>query len=127
MQQQASVDTAPELRVRSALHRLVFRFRVHRAVIPGTQRKADIVFGPAKVAVVVDGCFWHGCPIHGTHQASTNTEYWRSKRETNRLRDADTDERLGGAGWVADRVWEHEDPAVAAARIAELVRARRAG
>jgi len=76
-----------------------------------------------QVAVFVDGCFWHGCPEHGTWPKS-NIEFWREKIETNRRRDLDTNERLKAAGWEVVRVWEHENPDAAAERIAGLVRSR---
>lgn len=82
------------------------------------------MFGPSKVAVFVDGCFWHGCPEHVTFPR-TNAAYWREKIETNRLRDENTNERLVEIGWLPVRVWEHEDMAVAADRIARLVHERR--
>jgi len=82
------------------------------------------VFGPARVIVFIDGCFWHGCPEHATWPAH-NAEFWREKIETNRLRDRDTDERLTDAGWKVVRVWEHEDPHEVAGQIWELVRKRR--
>jgi DNA mismatch endonuclease (patch repair protein) len=88
------------------------------------RREADVLFGPAKVAVFVDGCFWHGCPEHATWP-KTNADFWRAKIEGNRRRDRDTDERLASAGWLAVRVWEHEDPIQAAARVRALVAARR--
>jgi DNA mismatch endonuclease (patch repair protein) len=77
------------------------------------------------VAVFIDGCFWHGCPLHATWPKA-NAAFWRTKIETNRRRDADTDARLGEAGWDVVRIWEHEDPAEAARLIAARVRARRA-
>jgi DNA mismatch endonuclease (patch repair protein) len=90
------------------------------------RRTADVVFGSAKVAVFVDGCFWHGCPdCYGHRTFKTNEQYWSKKVERNQRRDRDTDERLGAAGWTVVRVWEHEDPASAAARIAAAVRSRR--
>ncbi|MGX5691744.1 hypothetical protein ACWKWA_01010 [Dermacoccus abyssi] len=64
------------------------------------------MFGPAKVAVFVDGCFWHGCPEHGSI-AKANADFWSAKIERNRARDADTDARLAGAGWTVVRIWEH--------------------
>ena len=72
----------------------------------------------------VDGCFWHGCPTHASWPKN-NAEWWRSKIEANRARDRDTDERLGEAGWIAVRVWEHEQPTEAANRIEALIRQRR--
>lgn len=119
-------DTAAETVLRRELHRLGLRYRVHRRPVRGVRREADVVFGPAKVAVFVDGCFWHGCPEHGTWP-KRNGEFWRGKIEKNRARDADTDRRLAAEGWLAVRVWEHEDAVTAAARIASVVAARRAG
>lgn len=117
-------DTKPELELRHILHARGLRFRVDRAVLADRRRRADVVFGPAKVAVFVNGCFWHGCPQHATWPKA-NEDYWREKIETNRLRDRDTDERLGALGWEVVRVWEHEDPVVAADRLEKIVRNRR--
>jgi DNA mismatch endonuclease (patch repair protein) len=124
MQKQRSKDTAVELAVRRALHGLGLRYRVHRRPLPSLRRTADVVFGPARVAVFIDGCFWHGCPEHG-HVPSSNGWYWPAKIERNRTRDVDTCRRLEEAGWVAVRIWEHEDPENAAARVAALVSQRR--
>jgi len=77
-----------------------------------------------RVAVFVDGCFWHGCPKHATWP-KTNAVWWRNKIEGNQRRDADTDARLAAAGWLSVRVWAHEKPAEAAERIAGIVRTRR--
>jgi DNA mismatch endonuclease (patch repair protein) len=117
-------DTKPEIALRRLLHERGLRYRVDRAVLPGVRRRGDVVFGPAKVIVFVDGCFWHGCPEHATWPVH-NAEFWREKIEVNRLRDRDTDERLAGAGWKVVRVWEHEDPHEVAEQISELVRGRR--
>ncbi len=117
-------DTAPEMALRSILHRMGMRYRVDKSPLKGIRRRADLVFGPPKVAVFVDGCFWHGCPIHGTWPKK-NAEFWRSKIETNKRRDADTDRLLEEAGWSPIRIWEHEDPTAAAERVAAAVRARR--
>lgn len=124
MQLQRSHDTQPELAVRRAVHRLGLRYRVHRRPLPALRREADFVFGPAKVAVFVDGCFWHGCPDHGRRAHNVNGWYWPEKIARNRERDADTDARLSECGWMPVRVWEHEDPALAALRIAAVVRER---
>jgi len=118
-------DTKPERQLRSHLHRLGFRFRIHQKVLEGVRRKADVVFRSVRVVVLVDGCFWHGCPQHGTWPRE-NAAFWRDKIETNQRRDADTDRRLAEAGWLVIRVWEHEEPSAAAALIAEVVRSRRA-
>lgn len=82
------------------------------------------MFGPVKVAVFVDGCFWHGCPIHASWPKN-NAEFWREKIETNRKRDRDTDRQLTAKGWKVVRVWEHEVPEQVADSIEELVRSRR--
>ncbi|MBY8815633.1 very short patch repair endonuclease [Streptomyces cinereoruber] len=124
MSRQRSRDTDTEKALRSVLHAAGLRYRVHRRPLKGVRREADIVFGPARVAVFVDGCFWHGCPEHATWP-KRNSEFWRQKIEKNRVRDADTDARLEAAGWVSLRVWEHESPQKAAARVAAVVQARR--
>jgi DNA mismatch endonuclease (patch repair protein) len=118
-------DTVPELAVRSAVHRLGLRYRVAARPIPSLRRTADLVFRRARVAVFVDGCFWHGCPEHHVLPA-TNSSYWTGKVGTNRARDFDTDARLAAEGWLSLRVWEHEDPDDAARRIAAAVRQRTA-
>lgn len=97
------------------------RFRIHQRPLREIRREADIVFPSARVAVFVDGCFWHGCSTHGTWPRA-NAEWWREKIETNKARDRDTDSRLRAAGWETVRVWEHERPDEAAARVAEVVR-----
>ncbi|MGW3266570.1 very short patch repair endonuclease [Streptomyces sp. NPDC001056] len=125
MSRQKSRNTQVEIALRRALHAAGLRYRVHRRPLKGVRREADVVFGPAKVAVFVDGCFWHGCPVHATWPKS-NADFWRTKIETNRRRDRDTDQRLTAAGWTSVRVWEHEDPVEAAARVLALVVARRA-
>jgi DNA mismatch endonuclease (patch repair protein) len=107
-------DTKPELALRSAVHALGMRYRVGIRPVPQVRRTADIVFTRAKVAVFLDGCFWHGCPEHH-RPAQKNSGFWVAKIEGNKTRDADTDSRLREAGWQVIRVWEHEDP-VAAAR-----------
>lgn len=123
MQLQASRDTGPERELRSALHRTGLRFRVHVRPLAGVRREADIVFPKARVAVFVDGCFWHGCPEHASWPKA-NAHWWREKIEANRRRDADTDERLRAAGWMVIRMWTHEDPVAKSAEIAETVRGR---
>lgn len=118
-------DTAPEVALRRELYARGLRFRVDRAVLPDLRRRRmDIVFGPARVAVLVDGCFWHGCPEHAT-QPKANAEFWREKLRRNIERDRDTDEQLRCAGWLVIRVWEHEDATAAADRIETSVRQRR--
>lgn len=118
-------DTGPELAVRRALHRLGLRYRVD-APVPGVgvRRRADLIFGPARVAVFIDGCFWHACPDH-LRPASVNGQWWAEKLANTAARDRDTDERIRCAGWLALRFWEHEDPELVAGRIATEVRRRR--
>lgn len=116
------MNTGPEVRVRSALHRAGFRFRKNRAVAAGGIRaRPDVVFPAARVAVFVDGCFWHRCPEHGTSPRS-NDDYWTPKLARNVERDQRIDEALSASGWTVIRVWEHEPPAEAATRIATAVR-----
>jgi len=116
-------DTGPELALRSALHRKGFRFFVDRKVI-GNRRRVDIVFPTERVAVFVDGCFWHSCPLHGTTPRH-NRDWWNEKLEANRARDADTDRVLRHHGWTVIRFFEHEDPAVAADAVIHQVMAIR--
>ena len=123
MQATRQRDTAAELRLRVELRRLGLRYRLHRAVVPEVRRRPDVVFGRARIAVFVDGCFWHGCPYHGT-MAKRNRTFWQAKIRTNKQRDADTNRRLKEAGWRVVRVWEHESPKAAARRIARAVRVR---
>jgi DNA mismatch endonuclease (patch repair protein) len=118
-------DTAPELALRAALFRMGLRYRIDRRPIPSLRRKADLVFTRLKIAVFVDGCFWHGCPQHATWPKA-NAAFWRQKILGNRKRDRDTDRRLARAGWLCVRVWEHEDPGEAAERVARTVRDRKA-
>lgn len=124
MQRQRRRDTAPEVALRKELWHLGLRYRVHHPVLNSRQR-VDVAFTRARVAVFVDGCFWHGCPDHGS-TPKHNAEWWRSKLESNSLRDRTTDAALEAAGWTVVRVWEHEQPAIAADRIAQLVTGRTA-
>jgi DNA mismatch endonuclease (patch repair protein) len=128
MQLQREHDTGPELRLRRELHRRGLRYRLHLPVVPGTRRRrVDIVFPRSKVAVFVDGCFWHGCPEHGQRQHDLNGWYWPTKITGNRARDVDTDRRLDNYGWTVVRVWEHEPVAEAADRVEATVRSRSRG
>jgi DNA mismatch endonuclease (patch repair protein) len=123
MQSNKSRDTKPERALRSAVHARGLRYRVSAKPLANLRRTADLVFPRAKVAVFLDGCFWHGCPEHHT-VATANARFWADKVEGNRARDRDTDDRLAAAGWVSIRVWEHEDPQAAARQVEEVVRAR---
>lgn len=118
-----AVDTRAEVAVRSAVHALGLRFRKHVAPLRGLRCRADLVFGRQRVAVFVDGCFWHGCPEHGTSPA-TNSAYWIAKLGGNVERDRRNDAALAAAGWTVVRIWEHEDPRAAAQRVASAVRRR---
>jgi DNA mismatch endonuclease (patch repair protein) len=125
MSKQKPRNTRIEMELRKALFAAGLRYRVHRRPIKVVHREADIVFSSARIAVFVDGCFWHGCPEHATWPKN-NAEFWRVKIETNRQRDLDTDARLADSGWLAIRVWEHETTDAAVARVHEAVLRRRA-
>ena len=120
------VDTKPELALRRALHALGYRYRKDlRLDLPGGARvRPDIVFTARRVAVFVDGCFWHCCPEHGTQPAS-NTWYWTPKLQRNVERDRAADLALGAAGWTVVRLWEHEALDAAVAAVASLLPAPR--
>jgi DNA mismatch endonuclease (patch repair protein) len=126
MRANRSRDTKPEVALRSALHRLGLRYRVGQRPVADLRRTADLVFSRARVAVFVDGCYWHGCPEH--HRPSrTNAAFWQTKIEGNKRRDAETDSLLSGAGWQVVRIWEHEPTGEAALRVVEAVRTRQTG
>ncbi|WP_348626888.1 very short patch repair endonuclease [Rhizobium leguminosarum] len=116
--------TTAELKLRKALHAKGLRYSLHVPLLSKPRRVADVSFPKTRVAVFVDGCFWHGCPIHGSWPKN-NADFWREKIEANRARDADTDQRLANIGWTVVRVWEHENAQEAADRIADIVRSRR--
>ncbi|MEU8886835.1 very short patch repair endonuclease [Streptomyces sp. NPDC048442] len=124
MQAIRSRDTVPERLVRRLLHAQGLRYRVSARPLPDLRRTADLVFRPAKVAVFIDGCYWHGCPEHYV-PPKTNPGYWSGKVAGNMARDRDTNRRLSEAGWLVLRFWEHEPAAACAARIAAEVRERR--
>ncbi|MDN3293725.1 very short patch repair endonuclease [Streptomyces ficellus] len=113
MSRQTARDTTPELAVRKLLHAAGLRYRLH-VKVPGMPRRTiDIAFPGPKVAVFLDGCFWHGCPEHATHPKA-NAEWWRAKLEKNMARDRETTEHLHAEGWTVLRFWEHERPEVVA-------------
>lgn len=117
----------PELALRSALHRRGLRFRKDLLVrFSGGRTHPDVVFTRARVAVFVDGCFWHCCPIHGT-TPKANPGYWIPKLAANVARDRRVDQALQDEGWEIVRVWEHESPFLAADRIERIVRHRTQG
>lgn len=125
MKSQRRRDTKAELSLRSELWRRGLRYRVDVKVV-GRRRRVDIAFTRAKVAVFVDGCFWHRCPEHGS-LPKANRAWWTEKLEANERRDRDADTELVAAGWLVIRVWEHEDPIEAADCIEAAVRTRRSG
>ena len=120
MRNTARRDTPCELALRSQLHRRGLRYYVDWSV-PGSRRRADIVFVKARVLVFVDGCFWHVCPLHATWPKA-NADWWREKLVGNVARDRAADRHLTQQGWKVVRVWEHEDPSIAATRIERIVR-----
>ncbi|MCD0486168.1 very short patch repair endonuclease [Streptacidiphilus sp. ASG 303] len=120
-----SRDTSPEKALRSLVHAAGLRYRVCARPLPDLRRTADLVFRPAKVAVFVDGCYWHGCPVHYV-PPKTNPGYWSDKVARNIARDRDTDERLRAAGWTVLRFWEHEPSDECALRVLDTVASRRA-
>ena len=122
MRANRKVDTRPEVRLRQELHRLGLRFRKHLPIeAQGFVVRPDVVFTSHRLAVFVDGCFWHCCPVHGTKPRS-NSAYWTAKLERNRARDAQVDERLASGGWLVMRIWEHVPAAHAAADIHKALR-----
>lgn len=123
MQGNRSRDTSPELAVRRLLHAAGLRYRVAFRPLPNLRRTADIVFTKPRIAVFIDGCYWHACPEHRT-VARSNAVYWSEKLARNVARDADTTSQLEEAGWTVLRFWEHEDPADVAATVASAVRSQ---
>ena len=121
MQANRRRDTQPELALRRLLHARGLRYRVDYRPIRGLRNKSDIVFTRRRVAVFIDGCFWHGCPEH-YFASKTNVDYWEPKIEQNRLRDEAVTAALEEAGWRVIRVWEHECVEEAADRIEAAVR-----
>lgn len=124
MSRQSSRDTAPEVAVRRLLHASGLRYRVN-VPVPGMPRRTiDIVFPKARIAIFMDGCFWHGCPEHATHPKA-NAEWWRNKLDKNMARDQETTEHLQAAGWTVLRYWEHEIPVAVAGEVRSAVLQRR--
>jgi len=109
MARQARRDTKPELELRRRLHRLGYRYRVNSPLPGMPRRRADITFGPKRLIVFIDGCFWHGCPDHAT-SPQNNGDWWAEKLRKNIERDRDTDARLASSGWSVLRIWEHVEP-----------------
>lgn len=123
MRANRSRDTRPELAIRSAVHARGLRYRVAIRPVGGVRRTADLVFTRARVAVFLDGCFWHGCPEH-FHLPATNPGYWGPKIAANSARDLETDDLLAAEGWAVLRFWEHALAVEAATHIEDVVRQR---
>lgn len=117
MSRQRRADTGAEMDLRRLLHQRGFRYRIGLPVPGRPRRTIDIAFTRTRLAVFVDGCFWHSCPTHGTSPAA-NAAWWNSKLRRNVERDRDTDAALVVAGWSVLRVWEHDDPQQAAVTVA---------
>ena len=125
MQANRSRDTGPELVLRRGLRAAGERgYRVQLRPIPGSRTSVDIAFTKAKVAVMVDGCFWHGCPEHCV-ESKTNVDYWAPKIKKNRERDLAVDEMLSESGWTVVRIWEHELPSEGISKVLAALRQAR--
>lgn len=124
MQAQAVHDTGPEVDLRHWLHVAGMRFRTHVRPVGGLRRQADVVFPRERVAVFVDGDFWHRCPVH-YRPPKANREWWEAKIARNVARDRETDDALRAAGWLPIRVWEHEDMLVSSFYVRDVVISRR--
>jgi DNA mismatch endonuclease, patch repair protein len=120
MQANRSRDTQPELAIRRALHRRGLRFRVDYRPVQDVRCRADIVFTRARVAIFIDGCFWHCCPEHGTYPRA-NGEWWRAKLEANVARDRYNNTVLMSRGWQVVRLWEHESTELAVAKVSKAL------
>jgi len=115
-------DTRPERVLRSELHRRGLRFRIDYPVpVDGRSPRPDVAFTKKRVAVFIDGCFWHGCPEH-SQRPKQNSQYWGPKISRNIERDAEQDARLAAGGWMVLRFWEHDDPIRAADEVERLIR-----
>lgn len=124
MQRVRQKNTSCETALRRELHARGLRFRIQVHLLTQPRRVADIVFAGPRIAIFVDGCFWHGCPRHATWPKH-NAEFWRAKITSNQERDRDTTQRLRAAGWSVVRVWAHEKPNRVASRIEKMVDTRR--
>lgn len=124
MQRQRRKDTEPELAIRRALHRSGLRYRICVPVTGLRRRTIDIAFTRLRLAVFVDGCFWHGCPQHATWPKN-NAAWWKAKILKNRERDRETTRKLEDGGWTVVRIWEHESAEDAAGQLLELIKGMR--
>jgi DNA mismatch endonuclease (patch repair protein) len=103
-------DSAPELAVRRILHAAGLRYRVNARPVSNVRRTADIVFPRQRIVVLIDGCFWHGCPDHYRPATGARAAFWAKKIEQNRRRDVESTTFFETADWTVLRFWEHEDP-----------------
>jgi DNA mismatch endonuclease, patch repair protein len=115
------VDTSPEVALRRRLHADGLRFRKdYRLAAGDVHARADVVFPRQRVAVFLDGCYWHGCPEH-CRMPARNADYWQAKIARNRARDARITKALTDEGWHVVRIWEHEALEQAALRVREAL------
>ncbi|WP_405060309.1 very short patch repair endonuclease [Kribbella sp. NBC_01505] len=126
MQGNRARDTTPELRLRRLLHARGFRYRVSTRPLPAIRRTADILFTRVKIAVFIDGCYWHGCEQH-YRASSRNSAFWHDKIASNQRRDVETNKILSDAGWTVIRHWEHENVEAIANEVAAAVNQRSLG
>lgn len=119
-------ESAKERALRGALHACGERFRKDYAPLPGLRCKADVAFTRERLAIFVDGCFWHRCPEHGS-APKANSDYWRPKLDANVARDRRNDQALREAGWTVLRLWEHDSTSAMASIALETLRALRSG
>ncbi|MDH6626669.1 DNA mismatch endonuclease (patch repair protein) [Streptomyces sp. LBL] len=125
MSRQTNRDTGAERAVRRLLHASGYRYRIHYPVPGLPRRKIDIAFTQVRLAVLIDGCFWHGCPEHAT-SPKANAEWWRQKLDRNIERDRETTAQLVSEGWTVMRFWEHESPEAVMRQVAAHVERERA-
>jgi DNA mismatch endonuclease (patch repair protein) len=123
MQTQKQRDTGCELAIRQHLFRLGIRYRIDCRPVPDIPRKADIVIRRAKVALFIDGCFWHKCPQHWK-PPKRHAAWWTDKVETTARRDRETSKMLQQSGWLVIRAWEHESAELVASRVVQAVQER---
>jgi len=124
MQSNRPRDTRPEIALRSGLHAAGLRFRKHYRPLQGSRCDVDVAFTRWRVAVLLDGCFWHGCPEHATRPA-TNEEWWAAKLDGNIARDRRTDQMLRDEGWTVLRFWEHEATEDIVTRVVGMIAEKR--
>lgn len=124
MQANRSKNTSPELALRRLLHANGLRYRVNSRPLKSVRRTADVVFSKLRVAIFVDGCFWHACPEH-YREPQTHAEYWRPKIARNLERDAEINALLEAEGWLVLRFWSHQEPGEVASTVTAEIQKRR--